>query len=320
VIKQGEKMEPTTTTKNLPAETKTTKNLPAEKKTTLPEAGKKPRTVFDSLMLLKPQLQAALPSHITPDRMLRIAVTALRRNPKLQQTNQLSLFGAILTCAQLGLEPNDPRGLAYLIPYGQECQLIIGYRGYIELAIRSGMVASIRAYPVYSKDTFTFEYGLQENLTHIPYTGQVDPGNVLCSYAVATLKNGTSMFVVVSKGDIERARNVSSSGKRNEGPWKDWYPEMAAKTAIRKIAKWLPQSPEWAHALEADESKAIMNPETFEVEITPDIDFPMEAQSDQKPNGKISLSDSLSDKAASLKSAEAEPLNTGIKTKTFKEV
>ncbi len=235
-----------------------------------------PRTVADMLTGDQRLLQSmanALPRHIPSDRFARVCLTALRRTPKLQQTKPESLLAALMTCAQLGLEPNDPRQLAYLIPYGQECQLIIGWRGYIELAMRSGMVSNIQAQVVYERDGFEYEQGLELKLKHTPYLGSDPRGKVIASYAVATMSNGHKAFVVLPRCDIERARAASSGVKSGRAtPWDDWFPEMAMKTAVRRLAKFMPQSPEFARALEADDAKGLtidpvtMSPESIEIE------------------------------------------------------
>lgn len=233
----------------------------------------KPRTVFDVVTSMKDQLALALPRHIPVDRMLRVVVTALRRTPKLQQCHQASLLGSIMTCGQLGLEPNDPRGLAYLIPYKDECQLIIGYRGYIELAMRSGMVKGIQALAVYARDHFEYEEGLDPKLVHRPYMGAEEPGEVVAAYAIATMPNDVKAVAVLPRRDIERARKASSAVKAGRAsPWDEWYPEMAVKTAIRRLAKRMPQSPEFARALEADEAKIRLNLDTQEVELEPAVE------------------------------------------------
>ena len=242
-------------------------------------AAQRPRTVADMLLHdqgLRQSIGNALPKHITPDRMARVCLTALRRNPKLLQAKPESLLAAIMVCSQLGLEPNDPRQLAHLIPYKDECQLIIGYRGYIELAMRSDMVNNIQAMPVYERDLFEYEQGMDLKLRHVPYIGDEKPGRVIAAYAVATMANGAKAFVVIPRRDIERARAASSGVKSGRAtPWDDWFPEMAMKTAVRRLAKFMPQSPEFARALEADEAQSIrIDPTTLSaesIEIEPAI-------------------------------------------------
>jgi recombination protein RecT len=269
---------------------------------------KKPKTVLDTLMSddrFKQSLSSALPKHISVDRMLRVCMTALRRTPKLLQTKPESLLGAIMVSGQLGLEPNDPRQLAYLIPYKDETQFIIGYRGYIELAMRSGMVSSIQAMPVYEKDEFEYEQGIELKLRHVPYMGMEEPGKVKCAYAIATMKDGSKAMVVIPRRDIDRAREASASGDR--GPWVDWFPEMAMKTAVRRLAKFMPQSPEFAQAIEADEGKIRLNPATLDIEIDTgpiDGDTTPSAVATEQQAG---LSEKLAGKAEKTKAA-------GVKT------
>lgn len=295
-------------------------NLP----TTTPNgsvAAKKPRTVLDTLMgdeRFKESLANALPKHIPVDRMLRVCVTALRRTPKLLQTKPESLLGAIMVSGQLGLEPNDPRQLAYLIPYKDECQFIIGYRGYIELAMRSGMVSSIQAMPVYERDEFEYEQGLELKLRHVPYLGTDDPGKVKCAYAIATMKDGSKAMVVIPRRDIDRARDASSSGDR--GPWVDWFPEMAMKTAVRRLAKFMPQSPEFAQAIEADEGRVRLNTSTMDIEIdTGPIDG--DTRPDAGAEQPAPVNDRLAAKAAKSapREVKAEPVDAPKSQSRFGE-
>ncbi len=106
---------------------------------------------------MQSQFAKALPSVMTPERFTRIVLTAIRNNQKLAQCDKGSFFAAVMSSAQLGLEPNTPLGQAYLIPYGNECQFQIGYKGLIDLAYRSGEVSIIQAQTVYEKDEFVYE-------------------------------------------------------------------------------------------------------------------------------------------------------------------
>jgi recombination protein RecT len=119
---------------------------------------------------------------MTPDRLLRIALTEVRRQPKLAECSQASLLSAVFSCAQLGLEPGGALGHAYLVPYGKEVQFILGYRGMIDLARRSGLIDSITAHAVYEGDRFECEFGLAENLVHVPdweNPNRTDPSKLL---------------------------------------------------------------------------------------------------------------------------------------------
>lgn len=104
----------------------------------------------------KKQLAAALPKHLTADRMARIAATEIRKNPELLRTTPESFMGAVMQGAQLGIELGSALGQAYLVPYGDTCQFILGYRGMIDLARRSGQVLSLNAYVVHERDDFSY--------------------------------------------------------------------------------------------------------------------------------------------------------------------
>jgi recombination protein RecT len=201
----------------------------------------KQKTVIDVVQKFKSQIEAALPRHLTADRITRIIVTEIRKNPLLAECDQTSLLAAIIQTAQLGLEPGSGLGHSYLIPYGKECQLIIGYQGMIELAERTGLV-TVDAHVVYSTDIFNVELGTNPSIKHVPdVTSQ---GEVIGAYAVARYADGRFKFRWCPKVEIEKARAQSRSGKYNKGPWKDFYAEMAMKTAVRRLFKLLPKSPE----------------------------------------------------------------------------
>jgi recombination protein RecT len=152
----------------------------------------------------KATMAAVLPKHMDAERMLKLALGALRTTPKLMQCRTDSLFGSIVQCAQLGLEPNTPLGHAYLLPFENrqkgitEVQIILGYKGLIDLARRSGQIVSIAAHEVCQKDHFEYEYGLDEKLVHRPALGERGP--VIAFYAAAKLVGGGYAFEVMSTG------------------------------------------------------------------------------------------------------------------------
>lgn len=184
---------------------------------------------------------------LSAERFARVALTTLRTNPALQECSPASLIAALVQSAQLGLEPDPRLGHAYLVPYKGACQLIIGYRGRIELARRSGEVASIEAHVVYEADTFRAAYGTSAELVHVPALR--DRGEPMAVYAFARLRDGTTMWDILGLDDIERAR---ASSRTKGGPWQDHWAEMARKTAINRLAKYLPMTPEAAEADAAD--------------------------------------------------------------------
>lgn len=204
-------------------------------------------SVFQLLEKSKAQIAAALPTHLSPQRMVRIATTEIRNNPELGTCDPVSFVGAIIQCSQLGLEPGNAMGHVYLIPFWnskrgvKEVQVIPGYRGLIDLARRSGQIVSISARVVYSNDIFDYAYGLDERLEHIPARG--DRGDITYVYAVAKLKDGGHQFEVMDMDQIGKVAKTT-------GPWKTHFDEMCRKTSIRRLFKYLPVSIEIAKALD----------------------------------------------------------------------
>ena len=204
---------------------------------------------------MKSQIAAALPRHMTADRMARIVMTEIRRIPALGKCNQTSLVGAVMQCAQLGLEPGNSLGHAYLIPYGSDVQLVIGYRGFIDLARRSGQIVSLEAHAVYDGDHFECVFGLDSNLRHEPdwqNPNRTDPAKLQFVYAVAKLKDGGVQFEVMSRAEVDAIRARSKAGR--SGPWVTDYAAMALKTVIRRLFKYLPVSIELQQAVSLDEA------------------------------------------------------------------
>ena len=219
---------------------------------------------------VRDQIRLALPRHMTPERLLRIALTEVRRQPKLADCSQASLLSAVFSCAQLGLEPGGALGHAYLVPYGKEVQFILGYRGMIDLARRSGLIDSITAHAVYEGDRFDCEFGLAENLVHVPdweNPNRTDPAKLLYVYSVARLQGGGYQFEVLSRAEVDAVKRRSKGG--NSGPWATDYVAMALKTVVRRLFKWLPVSIEMAKAVGLDEAAETGRPQESDLEIEP---------------------------------------------------
>jgi recombination protein RecT len=249
--------------------------------TAVTTAAKAPPKTIAALLTdpqIKQQMALAMPKHMTADRLARIALTEVRKVPKLAQCDQVSFLGAIMQCAALGLEPGGALGHAYLLPFDKnkkdsngkwvkdktEVQLIIGYRGMIDLARRSGQIQSIEARVVNAKDEFEIELGLDSKLVHKPAWTETDRGPMVFVYAVAKLKDGGIQFEVMSRAEIEKVRNesqgykaaASAAQKYNkpiDSPWSNHFDEMAKKTVVRRLFKYLPVSIEMQRAVGLDE-------------------------------------------------------------------
>lgn len=189
------------------------------------------------------EVSKALPKHLTPERFIRVAITTLTKTPKLADCDQHSLFGALLTCSQLGIEPDGRR--AHLIPYGKQCQLIIDYKGMVELALRGGSVSNIHADVVCENDFFETDTG---RVSHkVNYRSA--RGKVYAAYCIVRFKDGGEKAEVMTRDEIEDIRKRSRAG--GSGPWVTDWNEMAKKTVARRVFKWVPLSPEIRDVVEA---------------------------------------------------------------------
>lgn len=208
-----------------------------------------------AILSRRDEISALIPKHLNAERMLKIAQLAVSQNKTLLECTSKSLIGALIQCSQLGLEPNTVMGHAYLIPFWDSkkkeriVQLIIGYRGLIDLARRSGQIVSINAHEVRENDRFELVYGIEEKLNHTPAMN--NRGDVIGFYAVAKLRDGGYCFEFMPREDVD-AIMLSTYDKGTKGPWKDHYVEMGRKTVIRRIAKYLPISIEFQTAVALD--------------------------------------------------------------------
>jgi recombination protein RecT len=203
---------------------------------------------------LKAQITQALPKHCTPERFMRVLFTSMQKTPKLMQCSQESLFAAFIACSQYGIEPDGRR--AHLIPYGSQCQLIIDYKGLVELIMRSGLVSYIHADVVCENDEFVENMGKIESHK---IDRKKERGKVYAAYAIAQLKDGPVKAEVMSFDEIESIRKRSKYG--DSGPWQTDWNEMAKKTVFRRLSKWLPLSPEIQDAVMAGDDVIDFKPE-----------------------------------------------------------
>ena len=231
------------------------------------QLGKKPLTMQDYIKKMQGEIAKALPSVLTPERFTRITLSALSTNAKLAQTTPKSFLGAMMTAAQLGMEPNTPLGQAYLIPYKNhgvlECQFQLGYKGLIDLAYRSGQVSTIQAQTVYANDEFEYALGLEPKLRHIP--AKTNRGEPVFFYAVFRTKDGGYGYEVMSIDEVRTHAKKYSKAYGN-GPWQTNFEEMAKKTVLKKALKYAPLKTEFVRGLSADETiKSEISEDMFSV-------------------------------------------------------
>ena len=248
-----------------------------------PSQVKPAKTVQSLIRQMEPEIRKALPSMITPERFTRIALSAISANPQLADCTPRSLLAALMTSAQLGLEPNTPLGQAYLIPYFNgrtkqlDCQFQLGYRGLIDLAYRSGEVITVAAYTVCEHDEFEYELGLEPKLRHKPALD--DRGAPVYYYALFKTKSGGSGMDVMTIAEMKRFRDeYSKAAGKGFSPWDTSFDEMAKKTVLKRCLKYAPLKPEFIAATAADST--VKTTISDDMLIEPDEKEYIPAQSD----------------------------------------
>lgn len=254
------------------------------------------------------QFIQALPRHIDFNRFMRVALNAVTNTPKLLECDRASFFLSVMRAAQLGLEPDGLMGQAYLIPYGKAVQLQIGYKGYITLARQSGEISFITAECAHENDEF--DLNIFGTPRFSPYL-KGDRGALLGFIAVARFKDESYQYVFMTTDEVNEIRDktqawkqalkdakyddmgnlekfVNKWGKEIESvPWFHHYKEMGKKTAIRRLAKYLPLSVQKAEKVESLQ----------EAGISFDIDS----------HGQIIEGDNMQDITPTEQQFEAEP-------------
>ncbi|WP_336881469.1 recombination protein RecT [Rhodococcus globerulus] len=256
----------------LNTQTNTANNAGSDAGTAVAQRPQAEMTLNDKIRSMEAEFQMAMPRGTEATQLIRDAMTAIRQTPKLQQCDGQSVLGSLMTCAQLGLRPGV-LGHAWVLPYwdrnandkrgAYKAQLIIGYQGLVDLAYRSGQIASLSARTIFENDLYQVEYGLEEKLVHSPLmTG--NRGNPVAYYAVVRLANGGSTFIVISHDDMVKHRDAYASAQKNGvvfGPWRDNFEGMAHKTCLRMLSKYMPKS--------TDMALAVANDGAVRVDLTP---------------------------------------------------
>lgn len=270
---------------------------------------------------MREQFALALPKHLSADRFVRIATTALMRVKNLDQCTPESFMKCLLDLSSYGIEPDGRR--AHLIPFKNnragtyECTLILDWKGLAELALRSGMIAKLHADLVCENDDFAFDCG---DILHHRIDFRKDRGEPYAAYAMAITKTGEKFVQVMTRAEIERIRNNSQGYKSaaqygKDSPWTTDPGEMWKKTAFRRLAKWLPLSAEFRDAIdkEDDETPIVREIPAANVPLFQDnsttasgLSLELGGSSDGKDTAPASVKQS--GQATNQKAKEAPPL------------
>lgn len=231
-----------------------------------------------------PRIAAVMPKQMNPERMYQLAVSCYNQTPRLSECSPQSVLSCLMKCSALGLEPSavDGLGRAYILPFhnrktnAYEATFLIGYKGMLDLARRSGQIRDISARVVHEGDEFEYEYGLTEGLRHVPSTEPTEGRKMTHVYMVAHFTDGGHYIDVMSRAEVEAVRKRSKSP--NNGPWVTDYESMARKTVIRRAFPYLPVSVEAMSAASADDTTPVaLDGEGIqlfpsEVEVPEDVD------------------------------------------------
>lgn len=184
-----------------------------------------------------PEIAQNLPSTVSPDKFRNVVVTAANMLPDLLTADRRSLLGACVKCAADGLVPDGRE--AALVMFSGKVQYMPMLAGVLKRMRNSGEIASVVVQVVYEKDTFVWRPSDPDNpVEHgVPGLGD-DRGQPIGAYAIARLKDGSVMAEVMSKAEIEKVRAVSRA--KGTGPWVQWWDQMARKTVLRRLSKYLP--------------------------------------------------------------------------------
>lgn len=212
------------------------------------------QVIRQNLTQMAPEFKAALPAHVSVEKFTRVAMTAIQNSPDLQNADRRSLFGACVRLAQDGLLPDGRE--AAIVLFGNKAQAMPMIAGVLKKVRQSGEVAKISAQVVHENDHFIVKYGFDEDVEHIPPALDKPRGKAIGAYATAVLKDGSRCLEVMSFEEIEKVRAVSRSGRN--GPWAQWWGEMARKTVMRRLSKRLPMSTDLDDVFDRDRT---MTPE-----------------------------------------------------------
>lgn len=212
------------------------------------------------------QIKLTLPQHMSPERLSKIMLSTVLKTPDLMKVNMLSLIQILTQLSELGLEPGSYWGHVYLIPFENKAKhrydvnIIIGYKGLLELSRRSGFVSQIETHIVFEDEIFELEYGFSstKKFRHVPnLKAPRDEKKAYAVYLLARLKDGSEHFEIMPMDEVRKIRDAAPSSKGKSSPWGPHFLQMARKTIIRRAANYLPLSAEMVAAMELEDGSTI---------------------------------------------------------------
>lgn len=203
--------------------------------------------VRNQLTAMQPQFAAALPKHVSPERFVRVVMTAVQMTPALLNADRRTLFASAMKASQMGLLPDGREGA--IVTFKDQAQFMPMVAGIMKMVRNSGEISTWSVQAVYENDNFDFCLGDDEHITHKP--ALTSRGKIIAVYSIVSMKDGEKSREVMSVEDVNAIRTRSRSG--NSGPWVSDFAEMAKKTVVRRHAKRLPMSTDLDDVLRADD-------------------------------------------------------------------
>jgi recombination protein RecT len=245
-------------------------------------------TLAQKIEAQQSEVERALPTHLKANAAAytRALITVIKQTPNLAKCDPLTILGGLMTASQLGLE-YGPLGHCYLVPFKNhgrdEAQFQLGYKGAIDLAFRSGKLASISARTVREGDDFDFDYGLLDSLHHKPNI-RGEQGEAYAWYGVAKFRDGGHHFVVLSRADVNRHRAASKSAGSERSPWNTNYDQMAQKSCVHEMKSYLPLTTEVHRALALDD--VVARGTSIDNLVTEQVDY-IDAEAVEETQGDL---------------------------------
>lgn len=191
------------------------------------------------------------------ERFVAAITSAVSANPKLQECEAGSILSAGLLGEALNLSPSPQLGQYYLVPYGGKAQFQLGYKGYIQLAIRSGYYKRLNVLEIKEGELISYNPLTEEiDVTLIGDEEEREKASTIGYYAMFEYMNGFVKALYWSKAKMEAHAGTYSQGyKARKGYtfWEKDFDSMAKKTMLRQlISKWGIMSIEMQDAINGD--------------------------------------------------------------------
>jgi recombination protein RecT len=196
------------------------------------------------------EIKIALPAHISPERFVRVILTATQINPEILACDRQSLWNACMRAANDGLLPDGVEGA--IVPFKSKATWIPMYQGLLKKFRNSGEFKWVTAGLVYEGDEY--DHWIDETGEHFKHRPADDNTGkkIRRIYALARTKEGGSFIADMSVNEVNKHRNMSRA-QRDDAPWKVWPEEMMKKTALRQLSKLLPKSSDLDSLMRRDE-------------------------------------------------------------------